>query len=64
MPPPRFQVIFDYDAQIEALDAAEYIARHSPQNARRWYQGLEKAIASLEILPTRCGIAPETKFLD
>jgi plasmid stabilization system protein ParE len=63
MPPPRFQVIFEYEAQMEALDAAAYIAQNSPQNARQWYEGLERAIDSLEILPMRYGLAPESEYL-
>ena len=29
----------------------------------RWFQGLRDAIASLEVLPRRCALAPEDEFL-
>lgn len=47
----------------EALDAARYIARHSPRNASRWYSGLERAIESLSLFPHRCAVAPEAAYL-
>jgi plasmid stabilization system protein ParE len=48
---------------MEALGAAEYIARNAPLNAARWYDGLETAIHSLRHLPARCAIAPESQYL-
>lgn len=58
-----YAVVFDPHAQEEALEAAAYIALHSPTNAAKWYAGLVKAIKSLDILPTRCAVAPEAHFL-
>lgn len=63
MPPTYYEVVFDVDALAEALDAAEYIAHRAPRNAKRWFTGLEKAIASLETFPKRCGVARESNFL-
>jgi plasmid stabilization system protein ParE len=60
----RYEVVFLPEARLEALAAAEYIARHSPGNAIRWYRGLEKAIRRLEMMPRRCTIAPESTYLD
>jgi len=58
-----YEVLFTPTAQSQALDAAEYIALHSPANALKWYKGVERAIESLSHFPNRCGIAPETEFL-
>jgi plasmid stabilization system protein ParE len=63
MNPVEYRVAFDPLAEIEALDAAAYIARDSPRNAARWYEGLQKAIKSLSLFPHRCAVAPEAKYL-
>lgn len=56
----RYRVIFRPEAHLEALSAAEYIAREaSPEMAARWYDALEQAIASLETMPARCEHARE-----
>ena len=60
---PTYEVVFSPEAESEAHEAAAYIAASAPKNAARWYKGLEAAIESLEILPTRCGIARESTFL-
>jgi plasmid stabilization system protein ParE len=54
----------DDEAVDEASEAAAYIARESPHYADLWFAGLEKAIASLEHFPNRCGMAPESAFLN
>ncbi|MBN8597621.1 MAG: type II toxin-antitoxin system RelE/ParE family toxin [Planctomycetes bacterium] len=56
----RYKVLFRPEARDEAIDAADYIGAHgSPEAALRWYDGLEIAIASLETMPARCGLARE-----
>jgi plasmid stabilization system protein ParE len=60
----RYEVFFDPHAEIEALAAAEYIARDSPRHAARWFAGLTKAIQSLSLFPHRCAVAPETEYLN
>jgi plasmid stabilization system protein ParE len=35
--------------------------QHAGDAGFRWFQGLQKAIASLRDFPTRCAIAPESK---
>lgn len=60
----RYQVAFLPEARLEALAAAEYIARTSPGNAARWYEGLEKVIRRLEVMPRRCALAPESIYLE
>ncbi len=41
-----------------------FIAEGSPANALRWYQHLVSKIQSLETLPKRCPIAPESEGVD
>lgn len=56
----RYTVIFRPEARDEALDAADYIAKHgSPEAALRWYEGLEAAVASLAHVPASHGYARE-----
>lgn len=35
------------------------ISEHAGETGLRWFEGLEKAIASLATLPARCPLAPE-----
>ena len=58
-----YAVVFSLEAQEEALDAAEYIAKTAPGNAVKWYAGLEKAIASMSMMPGRCSRARESETL-
>ena len=58
-----YEIRFDPDAENEALDAAQYIARRHPMNAEKWYSGLEKAINSLKIMPQRSAKARESDFV-
>lgn len=56
----KFTVVFRIEARDEAVDAAGYIADQGyPENAARWYKGLESAIASLSTMPHRCEHARE-----
>ena len=45
----------DLDYLYRRINAAESMA------AARWYNGLEKALYSLERFPRRCPVAPESK---
>jgi plasmid stabilization system protein ParE len=42
----------------------EFICAEDSAVARRWFNGLEKAIQKLEQLPRRCPIAPESQIAD
>ncbi len=56
----RYEVRFSAEAQQEAAEAAAFIAKQtSKAAAERWYDGLEKALASLESMPARFGPARE-----
>jgi plasmid stabilization system protein ParE len=56
----RYVVIFRPEARDEAIEAARRIAAEGfPDTARRWYEGLEQAVASLSSMPRRCPRARE-----
>lgn len=59
----HYRVLFAPEARDEALAAAAYIASHSPLNAARWYEGLERTIKTLSSMPRRCPVAPESAAL-
>ena len=59
-----YKVVIDAGAANDAEDAYLYIANRSPGNAARWYNGLIDAMFTLEDLPRRCPIAPESRYLD
>lgn len=50
-------------AQAEAEAAFLSFTQHTtPERAQAWYQGLMKAIASLNTMPRRCPVARESAF--
>ena len=51
-------------AERQLREAFHYIYQRAPLNAGRWLNGIRDAIETLEAFPTRCGIAPEGKFVD
>lgn len=60
----RFDVITSPEAQRNITTAYRYIQREAPGNALRWKAGLRAAIESLDLMPTRCGVAPEAEHLN
>ncbi|HKP86567.1 MAG TPA: type II toxin-antitoxin system RelE/ParE family toxin [Blastocatellia bacterium] len=56
-----YRVDISPSALQDAEDAYVWVKEHAPSRAGAWYEGLLKAIYSLENLPTRCSIAPESK---
>lgn len=50
-------------AADDADKAAEYIRQFAPKAAQRWFDGLIQAVLSLEEMPQRCPLAPETERL-
>jgi plasmid stabilization system protein ParE len=48
-------------AEVEIFEAASYIARFSPDAADRWLAGLAERLLSLEMMPRRCALAPESR---
>lgn len=55
----RFEV--DPGARVEIAGHYHRIAERSPERADRWYRGLIAEIATLEKLPLRCPVAPESE---
>jgi plasmid stabilization system protein ParE len=56
-----YRVIVQPPAQADIEAAYLYIRERAPATADRWLDGLEKAIAELDRLPKRCGLARESK---
>ena len=55
-----FRVEITQQAEHDASGILEWlISQHAGETGLRWFQGLEKAIASLAALPERCPLAPE-----
>ena len=53
------------DTACDNADAAyEWIKERSPSAATKWFNGLLDVVESLEMFPTRCGIAPESEKSD
>lgn len=50
-------------ATADADGAALYIRQYSPKAASRWFDGLMRAVLSLEEMPQRCARAPEAEIL-
>ena len=55
-----YQVEISEKAQTEARSAALWMAQFSEEKATIWYFELSEAIQSLENMPFRCPLAPET----
>ncbi|MEZ6121302.1 MAG: hypothetical protein R3C28_32760 [Pirellulaceae bacterium] len=49
------------DAEQQLRDAAAWYQQEAPHVADAWFNGFVTAIASLEVLPRRCGLAPESE---
>jgi plasmid stabilization system protein ParE len=47
----------------DAEDAYLWVKYHSAEKAGEWYEGLLRAVFSLEKSPRRCAVAPESKDL-
>jgi len=56
----KYEVEVADQAQIDAEEAYLWILERAPgDRATRWWNGLEKAVLSLEHMPARCPLAPE-----
>lgn len=56
-----YNVIVEPQVEVEITDVCRWIARHSPVNAARWVAAIEVAVCSLDQLPQRCSVAPESE---
>lgn len=59
-----FTVFIEPPAYVEIEEAYLFIRQDSPGNADRWFNGLRKAIDSLEQMPRRCPLAPENSAFE
>jgi plasmid stabilization system protein ParE len=57
----KFRVIIQPPARRDIEAAFLYLNERAPVAAQRWLEGIEEAIASLEFMPRRCAVAPESK---
>lgn len=60
----RWNVIVQTPAQLDIEAAYLWIADRAPEAAERWFNRIYKTIASLELFPERCPIAPEGRFFN
>lgn len=56
-----YQVEISERAQLEARSAALWMAQFSEAKATTWFFELSEAMQSLENMPFRCPLAPETE---
>ena len=59
-----YEIKISSEADAEADEVYEWIARDSLQNASRWYLRLFDAIQTLSENPQRCPLAPDNNAFD
>jgi plasmid stabilization system protein ParE len=58
----KFRIIIQPPARLDVESAYLYLREHAPKAAaERWLATMEKAMLSLEQMPARCGLAPESR---
>ena len=60
----RWNVIVELPALHDIAEARLWLAEREPDTADRWFNSIYDTIGSLEILPERCPLAPESKSLN
>ena len=60
----RWNVIIELPAQQDIAEARLWLVERSPDAADRWFNSIYDTIASLEVFPERCPLAPESKTLN
>jgi plasmid stabilization system protein ParE len=55
----NYRVFIQPPARADIESAYAWLAEQSSDAAAHWYNGLEKAVGSLESWPRRCPLAPE-----
>jgi plasmid stabilization system protein ParE len=58
----RYRVELSARAEADLKEAYAYIRQHGPANPEAWKAGLDEKLTSLEAMPERCGVAPESRF--
>jgi plasmid stabilization system protein ParE len=59
----RWSIIVELPAQRDIAECRLWIAEQDIAAADRWFYDIYDTIATLEISPERCPLAPENKFL-
>ena len=59
-----YRVEFAKNAEAELEELYLWVVERAPSQGAAWFNGLERAILSLEQLPKRCRIAPESSDPD
>lgn len=60
----RWSVVVELDAQQDIAEAHLWLAERNRDAADKWFDDIYDTIASLEVFPERCPLAPESKFLN
>jgi plasmid stabilization system protein ParE len=60
----RWSVFVELDAQRDIAEAHQWLAERDLEAANDWFDEIYETIGSLEIFPTRCPLAPESKYLN
>jgi len=60
----KYQVIVEPQAEHDIEQAYLWISAESAENANKWFNGIYKAIVTLETFPTRCPFAPENSCFE
>jgi toxin ParE1/3/4 len=55
-----YRVEFAKNAEVQLEELYLWVVERAPSRGAAWFNGLERAILSLEQLPERCRIAPES----
>jgi len=55
-----YGVIVQPRAERDIEQAYQYLLKRAPATADRWLDGISEAILSLEEMPSRCALAPES----
>ena len=58
-----YQIEILASALQDAKNCYEFLAASSPENAGKWIDSLMDAFTSLEVMPKRCPIAPESESI-
>ncbi len=60
----RGTVIVELPAQLDIAEAYQWLAERDREAAERWFNSIYDTVASLEIFPERCSLAPESQFFN
>jgi len=60
----KYQIIIQPEAEQGIKQAYFWINNYSYRKARKWLEGIYKAILSLEQMPLRCSLALENNFFE